>query len=165
MAIEPIYKDFIAKYLGNSFLSSPPDNSSLRTYICYDTTRKALIDLLGDQITEHEVITFLRYFSTTKCLKQTKSTDRHTIQALVQMDLKRHLWNDIDRLKEYLYNIDPENANGFILPSKIHTVISGCRLPIRSVSIDDMLAVYDIFFESVKLKTNTYKESFSFHSD
>lgn len=141
MAIQPIYKEFIGKYLGNAF-QSVPLNTMQHIYICYDTTRNALIDLLNDRITEHEIITFARHFRAAKNDTKFGSHDRHKMQALVQLDLERDLWDDLERLKELLYEMDPVNLSGYMPPERLYSIVVGCRLPIKSVSIDDMFAVY-----------------------
>lgn len=146
VAIRPIYKDFIGKYLGNAFQSMPCD-SMQHIYICYDTTRNALIDLLRDRITEHEIITFARHFRVIKDDEKLQNLDRHKIQAMVQLDLERDLWDDLERLKELLYEFDPVNMSGFIAPDRLYSIVVGCRLPIKTVSIEEMLAVYVLFLD------------------
>lgn len=141
VAIQPIYKGFIGKYLGNAF-QSMPSNSMQHIYICYDTTRNALIDLLHDRITEHEIITFARHFQTIKDDGKMLNHDRHRMQAMVQLDLERDLWDDLELLKELLYEADPVNMSGFMAPDRLYSIVAGCRLPIKSVSIEDMFAVY-----------------------
>lgn len=140
-AIEPIYKDFICKYLGNAFQSMPP-NAAQHIYICFDTTRNALVDLLHDRITEHEIITFARHFRAAKDEAKFAAYDRDKMQALIQSDLERALWDDLERLKELLYEFDPVNVSGFMAPDRLYSIVVGCRLPLKSVSVDDMLSVY-----------------------
>lgn len=140
-AIEPIYKDFICKYLGNAFQSMPLD-ALQHIYICYDTTRNALVDLLHDRITEHEIITFARHFRAAKDETKQTTYDRHKMQALIQSDLERDLWDNLEQVKELLYEFDPVNVSGFMAPDRLYSIVVGCRLPIKSVSVDDMLSVY-----------------------
>lgn len=141
MAIQPIYKEFIGKYLGNAF-QSVPCNAMQHIYICYDTTRSALIDLLNDRITEHEIITFARHFRAVKNSTTLSNYNRHKVQALVQLDLERDLWDDLEQLKEILYEVDPVNLSGYLASDRLYSIVVGCRLPIKSVSIDDMFSVY-----------------------
>lgn len=141
-AIEPVYKEFVARYLGNLLSAGQKSSSAQRTYICFDTMRGALIDLLGPNITEHEIITFLRHFSASKS-QNTKTCDRNFVQALVHAELNRHLWDDVTRLKEHIYHIDPINYEGFLPKQKVRSIISACRLPIKDVLVDEMFSVYD----------------------
>lgn len=138
-AIKPIYKDFIGRFLDVASLTeAQPD----RLNICYDTTALALRELLGNRITEHEIVTFLRNFSAERIQCTTpKALNRTTIQSLIQMELTNRLWDDLQSLKEFIYDFDPENHSGFMPPSKIRTIIKGCRLPIKEVMINDMFAV------------------------
>lgn len=139
-AILPIYKDFIGKYLGKVPLpekSSEPEAIKL----CYFTTAMALRELLGDQIMEHEIVTFLRYFNADKSPKKSQAYDRMTIQSMVQTAIANRLWDDIQGLKERIYEQDPANHNGFMRRDKLCSIIKGCRIPIKSILIDDMFAV------------------------
>lgn len=137
-AIKPVYKDFIGKFLDIASLTEQTNG----LIICYDTTALALRELLGNRITEHEIVTFLRYFSAGRAESSAAQTlNRSTVQALVQMELTNHLWNDMQALKEFIYDFDPKNHNGFMPPAKIRTIIKGCRIPIKDVLLDDMFAV------------------------
>lgn len=139
-AIKPQYKDFIGKYLDVAVLTESATKLD-RLTICYDTTAIALRELLGSAITEHEIVTFLRYFSAGRACATQPTLNRTTVQALVQMSLTNHLWNDMQSLKEFIYDFDPMNHNGYMSPGKIRTIIKGCRLPIKEVLIDDMFCV------------------------
>lgn len=102
----------------------------------------ALRELLGNRITEHEIITFLRYFSADR-EQSTKpqALNRTTVQAFVQMSLTNELWDDMESLKEFIYDFDRENHNGFMPPAKIRTIIKGSRVPIKDAMINDMFSV------------------------
>lgn len=139
-AIAPIYKDFIANYLGVASIVETPSNSNAIN-ICNETTALALRDLLGNRIAEHEIVTFLRYFSAGKLSKKSQLRNRTTVQSLVQMALSTNLWDDIQSLKEFIYDCDPANHNGFMPAAKLRTIIKGCRIPIKEILIDDMFAV------------------------
>ncbi|XP_031628487.1 EF-hand domain-containing family member C2 [Contarinia nasturtii] len=136
-AITPNYKEFIGKYLNVAETTSKPDSLN----ICYDTTALALRDLLDNRISEHEIVTFLRYFSAKKVSNKSQILDRTTIQSLVQMALTTNLWDDLESIKEFMYDVAPDHHNGFMPPSKIRTIIRGCRIPIKGVMIDDMFSV------------------------
>lgn len=142
MAIEPIYKDFCAKYLGDVMTTKSP-NSQQRTYICFDTMRKALIDLLGNNIVEHEIVTFLRHFSAFNSSNAAgkKNCNRAFVQSLIQDELNRNLWNDLQKLKEYIYHVDPVNYNSFMPANKLYSIVQGSRLPIKQPLIEDMFSV------------------------
>lgn len=137
-AIRPIYKSFIGKFLGVSCITELASECD-KIKICYDTTRLALKELLGKTITEHEIVTFLRFFSAEE--ETQKSPDRMCVQSLVQMALENALWDDLQSLKEFIYDIDLGNHNGFISPAKLRTIIKGCRIPLKGILIDDMILV------------------------
>lgn len=143
-AIEPIYKDFIGKYLGVVPLTEkgstiPPETIQ----ICHDTTAFALRELLNDKITEHEIVTFLRHFDARKQMKSATQSvyNRSTVQSMVQMAIANKLWDDFDAIKELIYDFDPKNHNGFMKPAKLRSIIKGCRLPIKDILINDMFNV------------------------
>lgn len=138
LAIKPIYKNFVAKYLANVSISP---TSKQKMYICFNTMRAALTDLLGNSITDHEIITFLRFFSVEKPTTKLQRNDRNTVQALVEIEINRHLWNDFEELKKLFYDFDPNCLNGFLPKQKLRSFIVGCRLPIKGNLIDETFAV------------------------
>lgn len=141
-AIEPIYKDFIGKYLGVVPFTEKGSAQSETIHICHDTTAFALRELLLATINEHEILTFVRHFDAQKQMKQSTSAySRSTVQSMVQMAIANKLWDDFDAIKEHIYNLDPENHNGFMKPHKLRTIIKGCRLPIQDILINDMFSV------------------------
>lgn len=143
MAIEPIYKDFVAKYL-RSVTAEPcnqKDKRQQKVFICFKTMRVALRDLLGADITEHEIVTFLRHFSVESCQNRGQKCDRNVIRSLIQLELSRNLWDDVARMKEHIYHLDPDNTTGYMDERQLRSLILACRLPIKSVLIDNMLSV------------------------
>lgn len=141
LAIKPIYKDFIAKYLTNVSVSSTL-KSKQHLYICFNTMREALIDLLGQTITEHEILTFLRYFSVKEPpIVQSNSVDRNTIQTLVGIEINRRLWNDTDNLKALFYDMNPNYMDEYLSKQKLRSIIIGCRIPIKGHLMNEMFSV------------------------
>lgn len=107
-------------------------------FIGYETLKRALCELLGDHITNHEIITVCRYFSAEATPPHT--CNRETIRAAVHLELKRALWNALDELTEHLHHINPMNKP-FLSEAKIRSTLKGCRLPFSAELIDDMLIV------------------------
>lgn len=101
--------------------------------------RTALLELLGDGITEHEIMTIVRYFAAEKGRRAI--CDRETIRSIVQMEIQRDLWNNMDRLKEHIYHLDPENTSGILSNRLLRTVIKANRLPIKDVLAESLLSV------------------------
>lgn len=143
MAIEPIYKDFIGKYIGDVTIafSTSTENKCQKTFICFKTMRTALIELLDHNITEHEIITFMRHFAAKSSENSLNQCDRNVIQSLVHLELNRNLWDDLTRLKEYIYHLDPINFNGYLPEKQLHSIVLACRLPIKSILIENMFSV------------------------
>lgn len=139
-SIQPIYKDFIGKLLGRT-TSTQNDSEPEMIKLCYYTTSNALRELLGNRITEHEIVTFLRYFNADKSLKHSQTCDRSTIQSMVQTAIAKTLWDDIQGIKERIYEQDPANHNGFMRREKLCSIMKGCRVPIKGILIDDMFSV------------------------
>ena len=107
-------------------------------YIGFDSLKRALIDSLGNNISNHEIITVCRYFSAEQAPPML--CNRETVRATVHLELKRALWNAMDELKEHMYHINPSNK--LHLPEiKIRSALKGCRLPFSLELIDDMLMV------------------------
>lgn len=138
-AIQPVYKEFMCNYIGCSAMQNRRTMPAIE--ICCDTTAYALRELLGTNITEHEIVTFIRYFSVEKSEKKDPGFSRSIVQSMVQMEIANWLWNDIEGVKERIYDIDPNNHNGFMPLPKLRTIIKSCRLPLKGILIDDMLSV------------------------
>lgn len=140
-AIEPIYKNFVAKYLANISTTSPSSMSKQKMYICFNTMRNALDDLLGSKITEHEVITFLRYFSIVKTSNRVECYNRDTMQALVGIEFNRHLWDDAKSLRTFLYDLDSNYSKGYLPKQRLRSIIIGYRLPVKDDLINMIFSV------------------------
>lgn len=135
-AIEPQYKDFVAKYLCDSAASGSPG-----TFICFATMRKALVDLLGSGITDHEIVTFLRHFAVNPATDASGRCGRNVIRSLVQLELNKNLWDDMSRLREHIYHLHPNNLDGFLPEDELQTIVKACRLPLPHDLIRKMLSV------------------------
>lgn len=149
-ALRPVYKDFVSKYIrhvtvtaSKNPIDTQNENQNLRTYICYDTIRAALFDLLGNDITEHEIVTFIRYFSVDATKPCERKCNREVIRSVVQYELYRDLWDDVQRVKEYIYHLDPSIMDnyGFVSPKLLETIIGASKLPIKKVLMHSMFNV------------------------
>lgn len=127
------YKGFLCRCL-------PEGAESVKDvqFIGFDSLKRALINLLADDITNHEIITVCRYFSAEKAPPQ--ACNRETVRAAVHLELKRSLWNAMDELKEHLHHINPLNKP-FLSEAKLRSTMKGCRLPFIPELIDDLLSV------------------------
>ncbi|XP_072389050.1 EF-hand domain-containing family member C2-like isoform X1 [Diabrotica undecimpunctata] len=126
--LRPIYKDFVAANV----------NAEQETkVISYDKLRSQLCQIMGPDFTEHDMVTISRAFSAV-CYKE--RYDRDKIRAMTLTELKRFLWDDLDRLKEYLIQADT-NRTGKLSQKGCRTVLKSCRLPLDNVLIDKILSV------------------------
>lgn len=132
-ALRSSYKDFVCKCLPDG-----AGDAKETRFIGYESLKQALVAALGDNITNHEIITVCRYFSAEQAPPMT--CNRETVRAAVHLELKRTLWNAIDELKEYLFHINPLNKP-FLAESKVRSALKGCRLPFSQELIDDMMMV------------------------
>ncbi|XP_074032977.1 EF-hand domain containing 1.2 [Leptinotarsa decemlineata] len=124
--LRPIYKDFVAENLPNE---SP--------VISYERLRAKLCELMGQDFTEHEMVTISRAFSAV-CYKDKYNRDK--IRALALTELKRFLWDDLDRLKEYFLQRDPPRS-GKLSKKDCYTIMKACRLPFDKELIERILQV------------------------
>lgn len=104
---------------------------------------KLLIDLLGDAITDHEIVCLCRHFASeprTAADCGAPSCDRENVRAVVHGHLNRCLWDDLVRLREHLYHLDPLQLTH--MPRVcLRSAVMACRLPLTPVMIDHMFAV------------------------
>ncbi|RZC36583.1 EF-hand domain-containing family member C2 [Asbolus verrucosus] len=125
--LRPTYKDFVAENMPKEATTIP-----------YTTLQSKLIDILGDDFTEHEMITISRAFPAPVAFPE--KYDRKEIRAIALTELKRGLWDDLVRLKEYFVMRDPEKR-GVLTKKECYTVIRGCRLPLEKEIIEKILEV------------------------
>ncbi|KAG5872507.1 hypothetical protein JTB14_027095 [Gonioctena quinquepunctata] len=124
--LRPIYKDFVAENL--------PTETPV---ITYERLRAKLCALMGPDFTEHEMVTISRAFSAV-CYKE--RYDRDKMRALALTELKRFLWDDLDRLREYFLQRD-STRSGKLSRQDCSTVLKGCRLPFDKELIGRILQV------------------------
>ncbi|KAF7284998.1 EF-hand domain-containing family member C2-like [Rhynchophorus ferrugineus] len=120
----PIYKDFVAENM--------PVESSV---ITYERLRDKLCLIMGDDFTEHEMITIARGFSAA-CYNV--KYDREKIRAIALTELKRFLWDDLDRLEEYFLQND-HLKSGKLTKKECYTILKGSRLPFDNELLEKIL--------------------------
>lgn len=109
-----------------------------KEFICYEDFKEMLRDLLADSITEHEIVTLCRHFAI-----QTRKSPRdyrEMIRSIVQGEIYRGLWNDMDRLKEFIYHMSPTNVD-FLSETQLRRVIKACRIPLDDAIIRQLFDV------------------------
>ncbi|KAH1014075.1 hypothetical protein HUJ04_002970 [Dendroctonus ponderosae] len=111
--LKPIYKDFVAENI--------PKETSV---ISYSKLREKLCRIMGQDFTEHEMITIARGFSATIALTE----------------LKRFLWDDLERLREYFLQTD-HSKSGKLSKKECYTVLKGARLPFDNELLEKILEV------------------------
>ncbi|XP_055921545.1 EF-hand domain-containing family member C2 [Eupeodes corollae] len=131
-ALRHNYKNFIEKHLPEGF------SESETKLISYETLKKNLIELLGNNITDQEIITLCRFYSAEQ--KPPSSCNRETVRSAIHLEIRRNLWDDMDHLKEHVHHINPSHKS-FISESTLRSIITGCRLPFTTELIDDMFKV------------------------
>ncbi|KAJ8961102.1 hypothetical protein NQ318_008778 [Aromia moschata] len=124
--LKPIYRDFVAENI--------PKETPV---ITYEKLREKLCKIMGPEFTEHEMITISRAFSAT-CYKDRFNRER--IREIALTELKRYLWDDLERLHEYFLQRDA-NKSGKLSKKDCYTVIKACRLPFDNELIDRILEV------------------------
>lgn len=100
--------------------------------------RTKLIGILGEDFTEHEMITIARAFPGDVDLSE--KFDREKIRAITLTELKRGLWDDLTRLKEYFLMRDPDRS-GVLSKNECYIVIRACRLPLDKELVEKILEV------------------------
>lgn len=100
---------------------------------------KLLVDLLGDQITDHEIVCLVRHFASEHRAVGPRC-NREVVRAIVHGDLNRNLWDDMDRLRQHLYHLDPLQST-HIGALCLRSAILACRLPLHAALVDNMISV------------------------
>ncbi|CAG9801258.1 unnamed protein product [Chironomus riparius] len=134
--LRPIYKDFIACYMTK--VKVHKDGEFTQEFIDYEDFKIMLRELLQDEITEQEIVTLCRHFAI-----QTKKTPlefREMVRSIVQGEIWRELWSDVDRLKEFIYHLSPNNTE-YLNEKDLLKVIRGCRVPLDKAIVQQLFAV------------------------
>ncbi|GLV41435.1 EF-hand domain containing 1.1 [Carabus blaptoides fortunei] len=124
--LTPIYKDFVAEHLPKEL-----------PVISYEILRNKLCKIMGENWTEHEMITLARHFSAV-C-----KTERHTrsfVRQVVLTELKRFLWDDMIRFKE-AFRARDITKSGYLSRKEVYSLVRGCKLPLDVYIIENMLNV------------------------
>lgn len=134
--LQPIYKDFVACYM-TKVKTSQKMGSSVE-FMRYQDFKNLLKDLLADSIVEHEIVSLCRHFAVET--KPSPRIHREMVRSIVQGEIIRELWDDMERTKEFIYHLSPDNVN-FLTEQKMLTVIRGCRIPLDIAIVQQMFEV------------------------
>ncbi|KAL6255776.1 hypothetical protein P5V15_013019 [Pogonomyrmex californicus] len=128
-SLQPVYKEFIQLY-------APPESTKDNIRVLgYEKLREALRRYMGDKITEHEMITIARYYSSHEKIEH---RSREYVRRLLHTELYRFLWNDLDCLEKDLHHWD-EDRTGFLPRESLYTILRGCRIPVDVELLNSML--------------------------
>ena len=150
--LRPTYKDFVAENMPKDGQSTIPYDTLRYTLVLsffytflgkklpknVSVRREKLIGILGDDFTEHEMITISRAFPGDVFDKI--KYNREQIRAITLTELKKGLWDDVTRLREYFWMRDPERRG--LLPKDVcYVVLRACRLPLQKELVEKILEV------------------------
>jgi hypothetical protein len=135
-ALQPIYKDFIACYMAK--VKTTEKHGKTIEFISYEDFKLLLKDLLKEAIVEHEIVTLCRYFAIET--KESIRAHREEIRSIVQGEITRELWDDLQRTKEFIYHLSPENTC-FLSDDKVYLTIRACRIPLDPMIVKQLLEV------------------------
>lgn len=95
-----------------------------------------ILNLLGTNIVEHEVITLCRHFSAET--KVALPWDKEVIRSAIHAELIRNLWDEKTRVKQHVYHVVPIH-NGFVPKRILRSVTRACKIPLDTALIDRFL--------------------------
>ncbi|KAJ9574140.1 hypothetical protein L9F63_008473, partial [Diploptera punctata] len=125
--LKPIYKQFVCEYL-------KIDPEQIGT-VCYTKVSKILKEVMGKNITDHELITLARHYNA-RCIKEMYTKD--SLRGIVHVELKRFLFNAMERLHESFLLKDPERT-GFVPRHTAYAICRGAKLPIDKELLEAVL--------------------------
>ncbi|CAL7948730.1 unnamed protein product [Xylocopa violacea] len=127
--LKPVYEEFVQFY---SATKSTGDNFQT---LPYQKFREILCKYTDDKVTEHEMITVARHYSSHE---EKEFHSREYIRQLMHTELLRTLWDDLDRLEEDLHHWD-RGRTGFLKRDTLYTVLRGARIPVDLELLNSML--------------------------
>ncbi|XP_060830644.1 EF-hand domain-containing family member C2-like isoform X1 [Bombus pascuorum] len=127
--LKPVYKEFLQ-------LCAPAQSidGDLRV-LPYEKLREILGKYMEGKITEHEIITVARHYSSHE---KKEFHTREYIRQLMHTELLRTLWNDLDRLEEDLHHWD-RGRTGFLPRDTLYTTLRAARIPVDVELLNSML--------------------------
>lgn len=114
------------------------EGDNIKEFICYEDFKDMLRTLLTDSITEQEIVTLCRFFAIQT--RKSPRDHREMIRSIVQGEIFRGLWSDMDRLKEFIYHLSPSNVD-FLSERQLRRVIKACRIPLDDAIIRQLFDV------------------------
>lgn len=135
-ALRPGYKDFIAKHM-TKVKTIQKGGKSVES-ISYEDFKNLLNELLCEAIVEHEIVTLCRHFGIDT--KESPRSRRDTVRSIVQTEIFKGLWDDVERTVEFIYHLSPENTT-FLSERKMMTTIRACRIPLDTMIVQELLEV------------------------
>ncbi|XP_014259036.1 EF-hand domain-containing family member C2 [Cimex lectularius] len=115
-AVKPVYKQFASQFLqGDNFVPIP-----------YATFRNAVKALIGDKITDQEIITIGRYFRHTI---EKEPYPLEILQRLAHDILRKELFIEFHKLREAFQHFDPDKT-GYVTRDIAYSVLRGCKVPL-----------------------------------
>ncbi|XP_051167198.1 EF-hand domain-containing family member C2-like [Leptopilina boulardi] len=130
--LKPIYKEF-----KKDLIATLNEDGTL--ILEFEHFRKTLLRYLGENITEHEIITIARHYSSRE---KREFNSRDYIRALVHTEINRFLWTELDRLEEDILHLD-RTRTGYLSRNELYRILRGCRIPLNVELLNTMLDVFD----------------------
>ncbi|KAM8721070.1 hypothetical protein ACLKA7_007016 [Drosophila subpalustris] len=135
--LEPRMADFVSTCV--------PDCTDLEkkmekraVFVSFESLKGALIALMGNAISDHEIITICRHFSGEQA--PPNACQRDKVLAAAHLEIKRSLWNGRDELMEHFHHINPTNKP-FMTETQVRSTLRGFRMPFTLELIDNILSV------------------------
>lgn len=158
------YKACVAKYW-TQIQAECGENPGKSIIVSFDLIRQLLYEIFAGMqppgITEHEILTVCRHFEATKQVKVGRSEggddgyndNRQLIRAVVHAELHRNLWQERQRLAEYIQHITQGDASvgsgvgleggSYVTEATLRTIIRGAKLPLSPDQVTLMLNVLE----------------------
>ncbi|XP_075235583.1 EF-hand domain-containing family member C2-like isoform X2 [Lycorma delicatula] len=114
--LKPCYKEFVSRHLVNDTIP----------VLTYRQFRESIKSILCDEITEHEIITLARYYSSEV---KVDPLPNEYLRSIIQCELKKNLFNSFERLEESFRYRDI-NGNGKVKKDAAYSVLRGAKLPL-----------------------------------
>lgn len=90
---------------------------------------------MGDNITQHELITLSRHYNA-QCIKERYT--KESLRSIVHTEMKRFLFNQVERLHESFLQQDPDR-NGYVSRDTAYAICRGAKLPVNKDLLNAVL--------------------------
>lgn len=105
----------------------------------YHVYRKSLIEAMGDELSEHEILALGRHYIE-DCAEDPEK-EKKSLRELIHDELRRNLYEDYEKLRECFLHFDPAKTGNTSL-ADTYSILRGSKIPLSNNIIFRLLRLF-----------------------